>query len=54
VLCAVAADAEIGGVVFGVVFLPDVFGGIPAFGDGIAEEEKVDVSFFGAFKEGFV
>src|SRR5262245_57824158 len=54
-LCAVAADAEVGGVARRVKPFPDGFAfGTPAVGDRIAEEQQVHAALFRLRDEAFV
>lgn len=55
VLGAVAADAEVDGVTRGVGLGPNLFSGpFPALGDGVADEDQVDVPLLDPLVERFV
>ena len=54
-LGAVAADAEVHGISFCVVFGPGVFAAaFPALSDGVADENEITVSLRYAFVEGLM
>jgi len=54
VLDAVAADAEVGGVVLGVFLEHFLAVAVPAGGDGVAEEDDLRFALLGDREEAFV
>ncbi len=54
VLGAIAADAEVGWLPSGEVFVPYFFLRVPSGGDGVPEEEKLGLGFSCDFEELFV